>query len=72
MIEDGIALANNYQPSWDKFADLFQHHEWIPKACVMSACCGATSGIEDAFRNKPKKPGIIFGSSDGRYMVNIL
>ena len=64
--EDGIALTNNYQPSWDKFADLFQHHEWIPKALVMSACCGATSGIRDAFRNKPKKPGIIFGSSDGR------
>jgi hypothetical protein len=65
--EDGIALANNYQPSWDKFADLFQHNNWSPKALVMSACCGATSGIRDAFKDKSKKPEIIFGSWDERF-----
>jgi hypothetical protein len=64
--QDGIALANNYQPTWDKFADLFQDNGWCPKALVMSSCCGATSGIRNAFKNKPKRPGIIFGSSDGR------
>lgn len=53
--EDGIALANNFQPSWNKFADLFQQNKWCPKALVMSACCGATRGIRDAFKNKPKK-----------------
>jgi hypothetical protein len=35
-------------------------------AIRMSACCGATSGIRKAFENKPKKPEIIFGSSDER------
>lgn len=64
--EDGIALANDYQPSWDKFADLFQENAWCPKALVMSSCCGATSGIRKAFQKKPRRPGIIFGSSDER------
>lgn len=64
--EDGIALASNYQPSWDKFADLFQRNKWCPKALVMSSCCGATSGIRRAFKKKVKRPEIIFGSSDER------
>jgi len=64
--QDGIALANNYQPSWTKFADLFQENKWCPKALVMSSCCGATSGIRGAFKIKAKKPEIIFGSSDER------
>lgn len=64
--EDCIALADNYQPSWDKFADLFQGIGWCPHALVMSSCCGATSGIRKAFQTKPRRPGIIFGSSDER------
>ena len=64
--EDGIALADNYQPSWDKFADLFQGIAWCPHALVMSSCCGATSGIRKAFQTKPRRPEIIFGSSDER------
>jgi hypothetical protein len=64
--EDGIALPDDYQPSWDKFADFFQENKWCPKALVMSSCCGATRGIRDAFKNKPNRPEIIFGSSDER------
>ena len=64
--EEGIALANNYRPSWDKFAEFFQAQKWCPEALVMSSCCGATSGIQKAFQKKPKRPGIIFGSSDER------
>jgi hypothetical protein len=64
--KDGVALTSNYQPTWDKFASFFQNIRWCPKALVMSACCGATSGIRKAFENKPKKPNIIFGSSDER------
>lgn len=29
--EDGIALANNYQLSWDEFADLFQEIALVPQ-----------------------------------------
>ncbi len=64
--EDGIALADNYQPTWDEFAEFFQRQKWSPEALVMSSCCGATSGIRKAFSAKPHKPGIIFGSSDER------
>jgi hypothetical protein len=62
----GVALTTNYQPSWDKFASFFQNNRWCPKALVMSACCGATSGLRSAFKNKSKRPEIIFGSSDER------
>lgn len=64
--EDGIALADNHQPSWDDFADFFQQHKWCPTALVMSSCCGLTSGIRKAFQKTTKRPGIIFGSSDER------
>jgi hypothetical protein len=64
--QDGVALADNYQPTWDKFASFFQNNRWCPKALVMSACCGATSGIRKAFESTPQKPEIIFGSSDKR------
>lgn len=64
--EDGIALADNYQPTWDEFAEFFQKRKWSPEALVMSSCCGATSGIRRAFSAKSQKPGIIFGSSDER------
>jgi hypothetical protein len=64
--QNGVALANNYQPTWEKFASFFQNNGWCPKALVMSSCCGATSGIRNAFKNKPKRPTIIFGSSDER------
>lgn len=63
---DGIALADNDQPTWEEFARVFQRNQWCPKALVMSSCCGATSGIRKAFASMPKRPGIIFGSSDER------
>jgi hypothetical protein len=63
---DGIALADNDQPTWEEFADVFQRNQWCPDALVMSSCCGATSGIRKAFTSTPKRPEIIFGSSDER------
>jgi len=64
--EDGIALANNYQPTWDEFADFFQNIDHCPTVLVMSACAGACKGIADAFRSRTKRPAIIFGSVDER------
>jgi hypothetical protein len=64
--QDGIALADNHQSTWDAFAGLFQKNRWCPEALVMSACCRATSGIRKAFQNQARRPAIIFGSSDKR------
>jgi hypothetical protein len=64
--KDGVALGETCAPTWDEFADLFQKNDWCPKALVMSSCCGATSGIRNAFKNKAERPEIIFGSSDER------
>src|SRR5439155_14366959 len=52
--DDGVALADNCQPTWDKFAGYFQSLTKCPPALVMSACCGAASGIGDAFKTKNK------------------
>lgn len=65
--KDGIALANNCQPTWADFAKLFLESDFAPQALVMSSCCGAASGIGDAFAESAKKrPEIIFGSKDKR------
>ena len=33
----------------------------------MSSCCGASSGVGEAFENVKLRPNIIFGSTDERY-----
>jgi len=61
--EDGIALTDNYQPTWGEFADSFQDHIQTPTAIIISSCCGAAKGISKAFIDKKYKPKIIFGST---------
>lgn len=65
--KDGIQLANRTCIDWEPFAKLFQKCRAHPRALVMSACCGASSGIGRAFANVPLQPNIIFGSTDERY-----
>jgi len=65
--EEGIALANDCRLTWEEFATLFLEADFAPQALVMSSCCGAASGIGEAFAKIAKKrPGIIFGSKDER------
>ncbi len=74
---EGIGLCSDdpdsSQPmgfSWDEMAGLFQGHDHSPKALVMSACCGAASGIGKAFEKVEKRPKIIIGSTDERYIYD--
>lgn len=62
--EDGIALADNFQPNWDQFCEAFQDLDCAPPILVMSACCGASSGIGKAFAKREKYPKIILGSQE--------
>jgi hypothetical protein len=62
--ENGIALADNSCPTWDEFAKLFKGLEGHPTALIMSACCGASSGIGEAFGKIEAGPAIIFGSTE--------
>lgn len=63
---DGIRLADGTDIDWDELATLFQKHKVQPRALVMSACCGASSGIGEAFAEVRLRPDIIFGSKDAR------
>jgi hypothetical protein len=69
--EDGIGFAADKDDEpvlkWRAFARLFEESGFGPKALVMSSCCGATSGIEDAFEKIKSRPNIIFGSTSSRY-----
>jgi hypothetical protein len=60
--DSGIALCDNSQPSWKEFAKIFDDKRYSPSALIMSACCGASGGIGEAFRNVKHRPMIIFGS----------
>jgi len=62
--DDGIALTDNTQPSWDEFVGAFQNVKRAPPVLVMSSCCGAASGLSDAFKNQKNRPKIIIGSTD--------
>jgi hypothetical protein len=53
--------------SWDELTALFQDHRQPPTALVMSACCGAASGLGQSFARVPIRPEIIIGSTDKRY-----
>lgn len=65
--KDGIQLANQKCIDWEPLASLFQKHKSHPRALIMSACCGAASGIGRAFAKIRLRPNIIFGSTDERY-----
>jgi hypothetical protein len=72
--DEGIGLCSDDPDSdqpmgldWKQLADLFQDHDHTPVALIMSACCGAASGLGDAFTRVSKRPSIIIGSTDKRY-----
>jgi hypothetical protein len=73
--KDGIGLCNDDPDNpeapqgyeWDEFVGLFQGKYEPPEALVMSACCGAASGLGHAFAKVEKRPSIIIGSRDKRY-----
>ncbi len=64
--ENGIDLAKDRELDWPEFTELFQESSLVPKALIMSSCCGAASGIGQAFAKVPQRPLIIFGSVDRR------
>lgn len=65
--KDGIQLANRKCIDWNPLAAIFQKYNTHPRALVMSACCGAASGIGHAFAQVKLRPNIIFGSTDARF-----
>jgi hypothetical protein len=60
--DDGIALCDDARLSWEELALIFETMQYNPTALVMSTCCGAASGIGDAFQVCKYGPDIIFGS----------
>jgi hypothetical protein len=64
--EHGIQVADGKCINWEPLGSLFQKRKSTPDALVMSACCGAASGIGDAFAKIKRRPDIIFGSTDER------
>jgi hypothetical protein len=61
--DDGIALSDDTRLNWAEFATIFKTHQCRPLVLVMSTCCGAASGIGDAFRKLTHCPAIILGST---------
>ena len=62
----GLAMTDNKPLGWSDLAALFAKHDYNPSALVMSACCGASDNIGEAFENVTTRPEIIFGTTDAR------
>jgi hypothetical protein len=59
---EGIQLTDKTELSWDELADCFQDAKRIPQALVISSCVGGDGGIARAFRDRKRRPGVIFGA----------
>jgi hypothetical protein len=60
--DKGIAVTDNKNVDWPDLAALFTENNYQPSALVMSACCGASDGLAEAFEGKSRmRPNIIFG-----------
>jgi hypothetical protein len=70
--ESRLTLADSTALSWHDFAEQFQNCELVPQAIVMSSCCSDDSEIGTAFEKRKIRPGIIFGSTAGRYSPDYL
>jgi len=76
--KDGVGLCNDDPDNeeapqgyeWEEFVGLFQGKYEPPEALVMSACCGAASGLGHAFAKAKKRPSIIIGSRDKRFAAD--
>ena len=65
--DKGIAVTDNDDVDWPNIASLFDKNRFQPSALVMSACCGGSDGLAEAFEGKSRmRPNIIFGSTDAR------
>jgi hypothetical protein len=63
--DNGIQVGGGDFLTWPDFVRLFRDEAGeVPAALVMSSCCGATSGIVEAFEASTKRPQIIFGSPE--------
>ena len=60
--ELGIRLSNQTDLSWDELADCFQKADRIPAALILSSCVGGDSGIARAFKERKRRPDVIFGA----------
>ena len=58
----GIQLTDETELSWSELADCFQQVERIPQALVISSCVGGDGGIARAFRDRKRRPSVIFGA----------
>jgi hypothetical protein len=71
---DGVVIRrfpidyNKLRRRASRFLGAFPYWRWKAKYWRPSfrIPCGATRGIRDVLKSKPERPGIIFGSSDGR------
>jgi len=61
--DDGIALPDDDELSWEDFSELFPESEQTP-VLIMSSCKGAATGIAAAFSKHRHPPPFIFGSEE--------
>lgn len=65
--DNGISVgprSPNHRLSWSEFVGFFQDLDGNLPALVMSTCCGAASGIGNAFSELRDRPPFIFGSTE--------
>jgi hypothetical protein len=60
--EKGIRLSDKTYMSWGELADCFQKADHVPTALVLSSCVGGESGIARAFKERKRRPRVIFGA----------
>jgi len=60
--EEGIQLTDETNMSWDELADCFQKADGMPKVLILSSCVGGDRGIVRAFKERKRRPQVIFGS----------
>lgn len=60
--EEGIQLSDSTEISWEDLADCFQKADRMPTALVLSSCVGGDRGIARAFKERKRRPQVIFGA----------
>lgn len=58
----GIRLSDKTRISWERLADYFQKASDMPKALILSSCVGGDGGIARAFKDRKRRPQVIFGA----------
>lgn len=60
--ESGICVADGTDMSWNDLADAFQRPNQSLSALILSSCLGGDAGVARAFRERPWRPQVIFGT----------